>query len=74
MGSPSPGDISLIGYDDSFYTNDIGLTTIRQDPAEMARTAARMTLDLIQGHELSPAFVDVPAQLVVRSSTASVRH
>lgn len=73
-GFAVPGDISLIGYDDSFYTNDIGLTTIRQDPAEMARTAARMTLDFIQGHELSPAFVDVPAQLVVRSSTASVRH
>lgn len=73
-GFSVPGDISLIGYDDSFYTNDIGLTTIRQDPAEMARTAAHMTLDLIQGHKPSPAFVEIPAQLVVRSSTASIRH
>ena len=74
-GFSVPGDISLIGYDDSLYTNDIGLTTIRQDPAEMARTAAHMTLDLIQGHEPpSPAFIDVPAQLVVRSSTAVVRR
>lgn len=29
-GFSVPGDVSLIGYDDSFYTGDIGLTTIRQ--------------------------------------------
>lgn len=73
-GFSVPSDISLIGYDDSIYTNDIGLTTIRQNPAEMARTAARMTLDLIQGHDSSPAFVEIPAQLVVRSSTSGVHR
>lgn len=31
-GFSVPGDVSLIGYDDGFYTGDIGLTTIRQDP------------------------------------------
>ena len=73
-GFSVPNDISLIGYDDSIYTNDIGLTTIRQNPVEMARAAARMTLDLIQGRDPSPAFMEVPAQLVVRSSTSAVRR
>ncbi|MBT1173083.1 LacI family DNA-binding transcriptional regulator [Bifidobacterium sp. MA2] len=72
-GFSVPGDVSLIGYDDSFYTDDIGLTTIRQDPVEMARTAARMTMDLINGREVADPFRDVPAQLIVRSSTARRR-
>ncbi|KFI92955.1 LacI family DNA-binding transcriptional regulator [Bifidobacterium stellenboschense] len=72
-GLSVPGDISLIGYDDSFYTADIGLTTIRQDPVEMARAAARMTMDLINGREVREPLRKVPAQLVVRSSTARRR-
>ncbi|KAA8815365.1 LacI family transcriptional regulator [Bifidobacterium callitrichos] len=72
-GLSVPGDVSLIGYDDSFYTADIGLTTIRQDPVEMARAAARMTMDLINGREVREPLRKVPAQLVVRSSTASRR-
>lgn len=72
-GLSVPGDVSLIGYDDSFYTADIGLTTIRQDPVEMARVAARMTMDLINGREVREPLRKVPAQLVVRSSTARRR-
>ena len=72
-GLSVPGDVSLIGYDDSFYTADIGLTTIRQDPVEMARAAARMTMDLINGREVREPLRKVPAQLVVRSSTARRR-
>ncbi|PST45577.1 LacI family transcriptional regulator [Bifidobacterium callitrichos] len=72
-GLSVPGDVSLIGYDDSFYTADIGLTTIRQDPVKMARAAARMTMDLINGREVREPLRKVPAQLVVRSSTARRR-
>ncbi|PST48271.1 LacI family transcriptional regulator [Bifidobacterium callitrichos] len=72
-GLSVPGDVSLIGYDDSFYTADIGLTTIRQDPVEMARAAARMTMDLINGREVREPLRKVPVQLVVRSSTARRR-
>ena len=64
-----PHDVSVIGYDDSFYTDDIGLTTIRQDPLELARNAAKLTLDLIDGKPVSDPFRIFPAQLVVRSST-----
>ena len=71
-GFSIPGDVSLIGYDDSFYTGAIGLTTVRQKPVEMAREAARMTLDLIESRTPSDPFRTYPAQLIVRSSTT--RH
>ena len=47
-----PNDISIIGYDDSIYARDLGLTTVRQTPVEMAQEAARMTLDLIEERPL----------------------
>ena len=72
-GFAVPDDISIIGYDDSTYAHDIGLTTIRQEPVDMARQAAHMALDLIEGHRSEPAFRTIPAQLIVRSSTASAR-
>lgn len=69
-----PSDISIVGYDDSFYARDLGLTTIRQDPIDMARAAARMTLDLIDERPVRDPFRVVPAQLVVRTSTARPRR
>ena len=69
-GFSVPGDISVIGYDDSFYTNDIGLTTIRQEPVEMARQAAQMALDLIDGKTLEQPYATFQAHLMVRSSTS----
>ena len=38
-GFTIPNDISIIGYDDSTYARDLGLTTIRQTPVEMAHEA-----------------------------------
>lgn len=73
-GFAVPGDVSIVGYDDGFYTEDIGLTTIRQDPAALARDAARMALDLIEGRTPDEPFRTVPAELVVRSSTARPRR
>lgn len=69
-GLSVPHDVSLIGYDDSFYTDDIALTTIRQDPVSMAQQAARIALDLIEGRTPEQLFITCDAQLVVRSSTS----
>ncbi|MFD0705109.1 LacI family DNA-binding transcriptional regulator [Alloscardovia venturai] len=68
-GLSVPENISLIGYDDAAFSSDLGLTTIHQDPVAMAQKAARMTLQLINGEELTEPFVVEPAELVVRSST-----
>ena len=72
-GFTVPNDISIIGYDDSTYARDLGLTTIRQTPVEMAREAARMTLALIDKQPLDEPFKTFPAQLIVRSTTARLR-
>lgn len=69
-GFTVPNDISIIGYDDSVYARDLGLTTIRQTPVEMAREAGRMTLALIEKQPLDEPFKTFPAQLIVRSTTA----
>lgn len=71
-GYATPSDVSIIGFDDSFYAHETGLTTIRQDPVEIAATAARITLSLINGQEVDNPYRIVPAQLIVRSSTAAL--
>lgn len=68
-GFAVPSDISVIGYDDSFYSYDVGLTTIRQDPLHLARLAARKTLDLIAKGATDQPFETSTSRLVVRSST-----
>ncbi|PAU69629.1 LacI family transcriptional regulator [Bifidobacterium italicum] len=68
-GFSVPGQISVIGYDNSTYASDIGLTTISQDPVLMARKAAEMTLALIDGETPEQLYVTEPARLVIRSST-----
>ena len=35
-----PHDMSIMGFDDASYSADLGLTTIRQNPVDMARKAA----------------------------------
>ncbi len=39
-GFTVPNNVSIIGYDDSIYARDLGLTTVRQKPIEMAQEAA----------------------------------
>lgn len=68
-GYSIPAQFSVVGFDNGLYANDIGLTTISQDPVELARRAAHMTLDLIEGRDPGELYVLEPARLVVRSST-----
>ncbi|KAB8288431.1 LacI-type transcriptional regulator [Bifidobacterium ramosum] len=70
-GLTVPHDLSITGFDDSTFSADIGLTTVRQDPYAMAAAAARKTLDLIEGRPLDHPHEIFPVQLVVRDTTAS---
>ncbi|PMC43660.1 LacI family transcriptional regulator [Gardnerella sp. DNF01162] len=71
-GYSTPKDVSIIGFDDSFYAHETGLTTIRQDSVDIASTAANITLALINAEEVEDPYRIVPAQLIVRSSTAAL--
>lgn len=73
-GYSVPNDISIMGYDNTAFARDLGLTTIAQSPVDMAEKAAHMTLDLIHGTEPKQLFVKEPARLVIRSSTGLPRR
>jgi DNA-binding LacI/PurR family transcriptional regulator len=74
QGLSVPGDVSVVGFDDSplIAFTDPPLTTIRQPVAAMGQAAVNALLEEIGG---TPAphseFVFLP-ELVVRGSTASV--
>jgi DNA-binding LacI/PurR family transcriptional regulator len=65
-----PADISVVGFDDLFfasYTNP-PLTTVRQPRRKMGQMAFESLLKLMSGED--PAEIKVPAELIVRESTA----
>ena len=66
----TPGqDLSVIGIDDHPLADLLDLTTIRQEPDEQGRRAARLLLDLLAGRDPSDVHLTVPTELVVRGST-----
>ncbi|PWG66030.1 LacI family DNA-binding transcriptional regulator [Bifidobacterium callitrichidarum] len=67
-GHRTPRDYSIVGFDDSPYADTINLTTMRQDPYAMGRTAAGKALKLIDGKELDTPHEVVEAQLVPRGT------
>jgi DNA-binding LacI/PurR family transcriptional regulator len=74
-----PGDISVIGFDDIFSasTNNPPLSTIHQPMREMGRIAARVLLQLIQGHSADPfgeSILVLPTLIERKSTTAFRSH
>ena len=74
QGVRVPEDISVVGFDDlptsMFYQPS--LTTVRQDFASLGRTVLELMIDAINGTSLFGP-VNLPAELVVRDSTAPPR-
>jgi LacI family transcriptional regulator len=70
-GLRCPGDISLVGYHDLPQVDRISppLTTVRQPQEELGRTAAEMTIGLLNG-ERAPQWHRLAPTLIVRKSTA----
>lgn len=73
MGWIVPRDISVVGFDDIFYTQYMipSLTTISQDVAHKGKVAVTMLLDQIDGVPCTEKYITVPVSLVVRQSTIS---
>lgn len=67
-----PEDVSVIGYDDVYFSKHFTptLTTIRQDKKLIGETAAQKLLDLIEnGIRPKETIEFIPVELVVRKST-----
>lgn len=70
FGLRIPTDISIIGFDDSTFSMELGLTTIRQDPYAMGASVASKILTLIANKTLDNPYETFPLEMLVRSSTA----
>lgn len=71
-GRSVPGDVSIVGYDDSElldYT-DPPLTTVRQPSETLSHKIAQAVLRQVSGQAVDPTEVLVRPELRVRSSTA----
>jgi DNA-binding LacI/PurR family transcriptional regulator len=75
-GATVPGDVSLIGFDDSRFArlSSVDLTTARQDPQKMGAAAVAAAVRRIGRPNLDPSLCVVDASLVVRSSTGRPRR
>jgi DNA-binding LacI/PurR family transcriptional regulator len=70
-GLSVPRDLSLVGFDDLFFTPYIqpAITTLRQPKREMGRRAIELMFALFN-NEQSEKKIQVEGELIVRSSTA----
>lgn len=76
LGLRVPEDLSVVGFADLEIGRVVqpALTTLRQDPVQIGRTAAQLVLDRLEGrvtHSNSVVVLDRPS-LVVRESTTHV--
>lgn len=74
-GVDVPGDLSLIGYDDSRLSDNprIDLTTVHQDATALAHHAVRLAVALLEG-ETAESDVVLEPTLVIRGTTAPPRQ
>ena len=74
MGLSVPGQVSVVGYDDSavMACTDPPLTTVRQPIEPMGRSAVTTLLSLVGGAAVSSEELLFAPELVVRASTGRV--
>jgi DNA-binding LacI/PurR family transcriptional regulator len=72
-GLSVPGDVSVVGYDDSALMNytDPPLTTVRQPFEAIGRAAVAMLASQIEGAEVAAEELFFDPELVARGSTAA---
>jgi DNA-binding LacI/PurR family transcriptional regulator len=72
-GVDVPGELSVVGYDDSHIAglSSIALTTVAQDAHALADEALRLAIGRAEEAEGVPKEIVVPPRLVVRSTTAA---
>ena len=75
-GRRVPEEISIIGFDDFFYSRLTvpPLTTIRQDATEKGAVAAAIMADYLEGKENLPRTITMPLELVERESVKVIER
>jgi len=74
-GLSVPGDVSVVGYDDSAFMNctDPPLTTVRQPIESMGKAAVALLVNQMENVLVYPEELLFEPELVVRGSTGPVR-
>jgi LacI family transcriptional regulator len=72
LGLRVPEDVSVVGFDDipEAGTSTPPLTTVAQPLHDLGEQALLMLIERLDGHEFPRSDVHLPAELVVRASTA----
>jgi LacI family transcriptional regulator len=65
-----PGDVSIVGFDDTLLASRIwpGLTTVRQPVRQMGEAAAERLIDRVMGRTVERG-APIPTELIVRRSS-----
>ena len=73
-GLSVPGDVSVVGYDDSAFMNctDPPLTTVRQPIESMGKAAVALLVNQMENVSVYPEELLFEPELVVRGSTGAV--
>jgi DNA-binding LacI/PurR family transcriptional regulator len=75
-GVDVPGELSLIGYDDSHLSDNprIDLTTVHQEASALARHAVQLAADMLEDKRGGLTDVVLEPKLVVRGTTGAPRE
>ncbi|MFN8597070.1 MAG: LacI family DNA-binding transcriptional regulator [Anaerolineae bacterium] len=73
QGLRVPEDLSVVGYDDIEVAEYLGLTTMRQQLFDSGRRGVELLLAVLANPKAKPMCEVMPAELVVRGTTASPR-
>lgn len=68
-----PGDMSVVGYDDTELAMALSLTTVRQHLETGGRLSVEVLLALVDGATEPPSVVMPPIQVIARRTTGSPR-
>lgn len=75
QGGTVPGDMSVVGFDDSVYMSatDPALTTVRQPFRAMGAAAVELLAAQVDGHAVAGGEMSFEPELIVRASTGAPR-
>ncbi len=71
LGLSVPHDLSVVGYDDIEVAEYMGLTTMRQSLFESGKRGVELLLHAIKHPFARPVYQVLPAELIVRQTTAA---
>lgn len=76
QGVSVPEELSVVGFDDIFYSNvlDLPLTTVSQPIAEMSKALCGLLIKAIDGEPLEVSEISVQGQLVIRQSVGTIKR